>query len=463
MYKGIYNLIHDHNERMKEECGVIGVCSKSLFTASQMVYYGLYSLQHRGQESAGIAVSNNGVIDYYKDMGLVSEIFNQKKIDKLEGNLAIGHIRYSTTGGSLFENAQPLIVNFKGTRLALVHNGNIMNSNDLRAKMEAQGTLFQTTTDTEIIANLIARNYKNDIVEAIQETKNIIKGAYTLVILYKDQLIGVRDNNGIRPLCLGKIEDGYVLASESCALDTISAEFIRDIEAGEIVILEKDQIQSVITKHNAEKKLCVFELVYFARPDSFMDTISAQSFRYKSGKILARQMNVEADIVIGVPDSGISGAIGYAEESGIPYGIGLVKNRYVGRTFIQPTQSLREKGVMIKLNVLRKTIKDKRVVILDDSIVRGTTSRRLVEMLRNAGAKEIHFRVTSPPVAFPCFYGIDIPTRHELIASQKTKEEIRQYIGVDTLDYMTPEGLREAASNKTTFCDACFTGKYPIL
>jgi amidophosphoribosyltransferase len=461
--KEIYNLIHNHDERLKEECGVIGIHQPKGVDCSTLVYYGLYSLQHRGQESAGIAVSNGETLDYYKDMGLVPDIFNSRKLEKLEGNIGIGHVRYSTTGASLFENAQPLVVNYRGQRISLAHNGNLTNTAVLRRKMEDQGTIFQTTIDTEIIANLIAQNLNgSDIISAIKSSMKIIEGAYAVVVVSGDKLIGFRDEYGIRPLCIGQMPNGgFVLASESCALDTMGAELIRDVEPGEIIEIDESGLRAYKAENQKDKKLCVFELVYFSRPDSVIDGKSAQSYRFKSGKVLAKQTPVEADFVIGVPDSGIPAAIGFSEESGIPYGVGLIKNRYVGRTFIQPNQAMREQGVRIKLNVLKRNVEGKRVVIIDDSIVRGTTSRRIVTMLRQAGAKEVHFRVSSPPVISPCYYGIDTPTEGELLANSKTIDEIRDYLGADSLDYISVDGLSEAAG-KNFFCKACFNKDYPV-
>ena len=450
------------DDKLKDECGVIGVFSKEKEKTSHLVHYGLYALQHRGQESAGIAVSHNGKVDYHKNMGLVSEVFSEEVLEKLQGNIGIGHVRYSTTGESYVKNAQPLVVNYKNGNIALAHNGNLVNTDALREILEDEGVIFQTSTDTEVVANLLARYYKDGIEKSVKKVMEIIKGAFAFVIMTDDRLIGVRDSFGLRPLCIGRTECGYVLSSESCALDTMGAEFVRDVEPGEIVIIEDDGLKSIKSNKWCKKRLCMFELIYFARPDSTIDGINVYKARSEAGRILAREAPVEADIVIGVPDSGTPAAIGFAEESGIPYGVGLIKNKYIGRTFIQPTQELREQGVKIKLNVLKENIKDKRVVIIDDSIVRGTTSKRIVTMLKNAGAKEVHVRVSSPPVKYSCHFGIDTPYRKYLIGANKTVEEIKETLNADSLAYISMDGLLKSTGNSEGFCLACLNGDYPM-
>ncbi|MDD3306621.1 MAG: amidophosphoribosyltransferase [Acetobacterium sp.] len=451
------------NDKFRDECGIMGAYLKSRETnCSSYIYYGLYALQHRGQESAGISVNKDGKILTHKETGLVSDAFKGNVLKQLKGNIGIGHVRYSTSGEDGVTNAQPLTVNHSVGQIALAHNGNLINDSALRNMLEDSGVVFQTTIDTEVMVNILARGLRHGMIEAIQRMVEIIKGAYALVITVGDKLVGVRDPYGLRPLCIGKKDEDYFLASESCALDSIGAELVRDVEPGEIVVIDENGLTSYGQNNWVKKKACIFELIYFARPDSVMDETSVYAARHKAGEILAKEAPVEADVVIGVPDSGIGAAIGYAEASGIPYGVGLIKNKYIGRTFIQPNQKLREEGVRIKLNPLKETIKDKRVIIIDDSIVRGTTSKRLVEILRQAGAKEVHFRVTSPPVAHTCHFGIDTPRRKYLIGAKKTVEEIRELLGADSLAYISLDGLTESVGGKTTFCRACFDGEYPM-
>ncbi|WP_120170718.1 amidophosphoribosyltransferase [Thermohalobacter berrensis] len=440
----------------------MGVYSKDEESVSKLVYYGLYSLQHRGQESAGIAVCKNETIDYHKDMGLVPEVFQDEILEKLKGKAGIGHVRYSTTGGSQSYNAQPLVVKYKKGSIAIAHNGNLVNADGLREILEDEGVIFQTSTDTEVIANLLARYHKRGIRDAVKKCMDIIKGSYAMVITTENKLIGVRDFYGLRPLCIGKLKDGYVLASESCALDTIGAEFVRDVEPGEIVEIDENGLKSYKSNKWCKKNLCVFELIYFARPDSVIDGANVYLSRNKAGRILAKEAPVDADIVIAVPDSGTHAAIGYAEESGIPFEIGLVRNRYIGRTFIKPNQDLREQGVKIKLNVLKENVEGKRVIMVDDSIVRGTTSRRIVDMLKKAGAKEVHVRVSSPPVKYSCHFGIDTPYRKNLIAANYPVEEIKEMINADSLAYLSLEGLIKSTGQKEGFCTACLNGDYPM-
>lgn len=451
------------NDKFRDECGIMGAYLKAKENnCSSYIYYGLYALQHRGQESAGISVNKDGKILTHKETGLVSDAFKGNVLKQLKGNIGIGHVRYSTSGEDGVTNAQPLTVNHSMGQIALAHNGNLINDSALRNMLEDSGVVFQTTIDTEVMVNILARGLRHGMIEAIQRMVEIIKGAYALVITVGDKLVGVRDPYGLRPLCIGKKDEDYFLASESCALDTIGAELVRDVEPGEIVVIDENGLTSYGQNNWVKKKACIFELIYFARPDSVMDETSVYASRHKAGEILAKEAPVEADVVIGVPDSGIGAAIGYAEASGIPYGVGLIKNKYIGRTFIQPNQKLREEGVRIKLNPLKETIKGKRVIIIDDSIVRGTTSKRLVEILRQAGATEVHFRVTSPPVAHTCHFGIDTPRRKYLIGAKKTVEEIRDILGADSLAYISLDGLTESVGGKTTFCRACFDGEYPM-
>jgi len=449
-------------DKLREECGVFGVYTNSIRNVSDTIYYGLYALQHRGQESGGIAVNNGGEIDYHKNMGLVSEVFDRDTLDRLKGNMGIGHVRYSTTGESFVVNAQPLVVKYKRGGIALAHNGNLVNADTLREILEDEGVIFQTSIDSEVMANLISRYHKDGIEKAIKKVMELLKGSFALVIMAENKIIGVRDPHGLRPLCLGKIKDGYVLSSESCGLDAVGGEFVRDIEPGEIVIIDEDGVRSIESDKWCKKSLCIFELIYFARPDSMMDGTNIYLARKEAGRILAKEHPIDGDIVISVPDSGTAAAIGYAEMSNIPYGEGLIKNRYAGRTFIQPNQQLREEELKIKLNVLKENVYGKRVILVDDSIVRGTTSRRIVDMLKNAGAKEVHIRISSPPVKYSCYFGIDTPSRKELIGGIKTIEEIRTMINADSLGYISLEGLLESTGQKKGFCMACFNEDYPM-
>lgn len=449
------------NDKFKEECGVFGIYSKKDINVATSIYYGLYALQHRGQESAGIAVSNGEKLKCVKDMGLVQEALKKEAITELKGHMGIGHVRYSTTGSSNVKNAQPLLSKYKLGAISIAHNGNLINADVIKDLLEDGGVLFHTSNDSEVILNLIARKVKNGIEEAVVSAIRTVKGSYAIVILTEKKLIGVRDPYGIRPLCIGKMDDDYILSSESCALDAVGAEFVRDVNPGEIVMIDEDGIKSIQYAEQTKHATCSFEYIYFARPDSVIDGYSVYESRVRAGELLYKQAPVEADIVVGVPDSGLSAAIGYAKASGIPYGIGLIKNKYVARTFIAPTQELREAAVSVKLNALKPNIEGKRVVIIDDSIVRGTTSRRLVEILKKAGAKEIHFRVSSPIVKFPCYFGIDISYRKELIGAHKSAEEIRDYLGADSLGYLSLEGLKETIPNNKGLCMGCFHGVYP--
>lgn len=446
-------------------CGVFGIFSnEERKDLSLLTYFGIYALQHRGQESAGIAVSDGFDVKVHKGMGLVSEVFKSEDLKTLTGNISVGHVRYSTTGSSLITNAQPLVARYLGGPIALAHNGNLVNTDSLRKELEQKGTVFLTTIDSEVIMNLIAQEVNQPTVEdGVIQCMKKIQGAYSLVIATGDKLIGVRDPHGIRPLCLGKTKEGdYVLSSETCGLDVVGAEIIRDIAPGEIVVVNKDGYRFIQTQ-SPRRASCIFEYIYFARPDSTIDGISVHLARKKMGEALAKQCPIDADIVVPVPDSGISAALGFSEATGIPYDNGLMKNRYVGRTFIQPKQELREFAVKLKLNPIREIVEGKRVVLIDDSIVRGTTSGKIVSLLREAGAKEVYMYITSPPITHPCFYGIDTSIRKELIASSHTIEEIRQYIKADRLCYLEEKGLLESVGLKEDqVCLACFNSKYPV-
>jgi len=451
-------------DKFNEECGVVGIYKKDSKDAAKFAYYSLYALQHRGQESAGIAANDNGEINNKKGMGLLSEVFlNGAGVDDLKGSIAIGQVRYTTAGGRNIKNAQPFDVLYKGMQIALAHNGNIVNVKNLRGILEDSGVVFNTTSDTELILNLFARNIKYGEVYAIKELSQLICGSYALTITFKNKLIAVRDVNGLKPLCIGQNSRMYVITSESCALDAIGAEFVRDVEPGEIIVIDEEGLKSYRIDTSAERKMCIFEYVYFARPDSVVDGISVYGARYNTGLMMAKEHKIDADIVIGVPDSGIPAAIGYSKESGIPYGIGLIKNKYIGRTFIQPSQKLREEGVAIKLNPLKEIIKGKRVIIIDDSVVRGTTSKTLVKIIKDAGAKEVHLLSASPPVISGCYYGVDTPSKEHLIAANMNIEQIAQAVGADSVGYISLEGLIKAMGRDGgEFCKACFDEKYPI-
>ncbi|MCR4631595.1 MAG: amidophosphoribosyltransferase [Treponema sp.] len=483
-------------DKLHDECGVVGIFGAE--NAASKVYFSLVSLQHRGQESAGIAVSDGKHITLKKEIGLVGDIFKESDFEKLQGNIAIGHVRYATAGGRTIENAQPFLNTFKMGSIALAHNGQLVNHAELRAMLEDGGSTFSSSSDSEVILKLIVRKYiengghlgtpgdennsrelnKKRFTDAVVQTAKLIKGSFALCVMTEDMLIGVRDPNGIRPLCLGKIDcpvkpDNepaviprldrgipYILASESCAIDSVNGAFIRDVKAGEVIVITQEDIRS-INYAQEKKETCIFEYVYFARPDSVIDGISVQEARYRMGQVLAEEAPVEADIVIGVPDSGLGAAMGYARASGVPYGMGIIKNKYIGRTFIAPTQAERESMVFVKLNAIRSDLEGKRVIVIDDSIVRGTTSRRLVDILRRSGAKEVHFRVSSPPVKFPCYLGIDTPSKNELISSTHELEEIRKKIGADSLAFISLKGMIKAFG-ADSFCKGCFSGLYPV-
>ncbi len=450
-----------------EECGVFGIYRPKNSDVASLAYYALYALQHRGQESAGIVVNDDGLFRSVRDVGLVSEVFPPEKMAELgTGSIAVGHVRYGTTGTDNKRNVQPILVNhFKG-RMALAHNGNLVNSHELRMQLESSGSIFQTTTDSEVIAHIIVKERlkKPSIEEAVSAAMDHIKGAYSLVISSPTKLIAARDPYGFRPLCMGSFKDGSVIfASETCALDAIGADFVRDIKPGEIVVVDDKGIRSD-TSHSGKvpKKLCVFEFIYFARPDSVIDGTSVHTARQRAGAFLALDHPVQADVVIGVPDSGLDAALGYSRQSGIPYGQGFIKNKYIGRTFISPTQTMRENEVNIKLNPIRSVVEGKRVVLIDDSIVRGTTCRRTIDLLRKAGATEIHMRVSAPPFVSECYYGTDIDDKNKLIANHHTVEEIAEIIGVDSLGYLSLSDVVKLADNtEGGFCTACFGGGYP--
>ncbi len=457
-------------DKFKEECAVFGVYGHP--EASNLTYLGLYALQHRGQESSGI-VSSDGKNHYSEiGMGHVSEIFSKRKIRRLEGSMAIGHNRYSTAGGSQLKNAQPCMINYSKGKLALSHNGNLVNTDSLRIKLEEDGSIFNSTMDSEIIAHLIAKSKENNFSDCVVSALQQVNGAYSLVAMTDKELLAARDPRGFRPLSLGLITnsksnsgsgDAYVVTSETCAMDLIEAEYIREIEPGEIILINENGIQSSKPFNGETLSFCIFEFIYFARPDSNIFGKNVHEARKKIGEILAAENPVDADIVIPVPDSGIVAALGYAKKSGIPFEMGLIRNHYVGRTFIEPKQNIRNFGVKIKLNPVKNLIKGKRVIVVDDSIVRGTTSKKIVKMIKDSGAKEVHFRVSAPPTAHPCFYGIDTPYKVDLVAATHSIAQIKKYIGVDSLAYISIEGLRKALQDgENKYCKACFDGIYPI-
>ena len=448
---------------LNEECGVFGIFGHN--KAAEMTYYGLHALQHRGQEGAGIVTSDGEALHLHKGTGLINEVFEEGQIKGLHGSSAIGHVRYATQGGGGFENVQPLVFRSQKSSLALCHNGNLVNAFALKSQLEAQGSILSTTSDTEVVAHLIKRSGHLDLEEAIKQALGMIKGAYAFTILTEDQLFVALDPRGLRPLSLGRLGDAYVVASETCAFDLIGATYEREVKPGELLVIDKDGLRSSRFSSEIGRKLCSMEYVYFSRPDSDINGLNVHASRKVMGKQLAKEASVAADIVTGVPDSSISAAIGYSEATGIPYEIGLVKNRYVGRTFIQPSQELREQGVKMKLSPVRGIVQGKRVVMVDDSIVRGTTSRRIVTLLKEAGATEVHVRIASPPIVNPCYYGIDTSTKGELIAANYSIEEMREQIGADSLAFLSVSGLESSVvqgdEQSHGVCNACFTGKYP--
>jgi len=456
-------MIEIEANKWKEECGVFGVYSHEE-DVSMMTYLGLYALQHRGQESAGIAITDGAWMDVSRGMGLVNEVFRHQVPHMDNQYIAIGHVRYSTTGSSLLANTQPLIVNYSGGKISLAHNGNLTNAAEIRHQLEQDGTIFQTSIDSEVFVNLIARSRKTVVEEKIMESLNKIQGAYCLTIMTENKLIGVRDPQGFRPLCIGKLDNTWVISSESCGLDVVGAEFVRDVEPGEMVVIDEEGLKSYHFAAPTKRASCVFEYIYFARPDSVIDGQSVHDARFMMGRMLARESKFKGDIVISVPDSGTTAATGFAFESGIPFVEGLIKNRYIGRTFIQPTQKKRDTAVQLKLNAIRSAVAGKSVIMVDDSIVRGTTSGKIVRMLRNAGAKEIHMCISSPPIGYPCYYGIDTSVRKELIAASKSVDEIREFIGADSLHFLTIEGLKQCVADVDAegMCYACFNSAYPV-
>ncbi len=447
---------------INDKCGVFGIFGAQ--KAAQLTYFGLYALQHRGQESAGIVSSNNGKISLHKGMGEVSDVFNGgKDLEKLNGKIAVGHTRYSTTGASSLINIQPFIITNRKRKLAIAHNGNLTNSLELRTKLDAAGSIFQTTSDTEIILHLVARSKKKTTVNRICDAVSKIQGAFSLVMLTEDSIIAARDSRGFRPMALGKFRNGWVVASETCAFDIIGAKYVREVEPGEVLEISQNGLKSYFPMKKTKPAFCIFEYIYFSRPDSRVFGENVDKIRRRLGRQLAREHPVDADIVIGIPDSANTATLGFSEESGIRFEIGLIRNHYVGRTFIDPQQTIRDLDVKVKFNPVKGVLKGRRVVVVDDSIVRGTTSRKMVKMLREAGAKEVHFRISSPPIISPCFFGIDMPTKKELIGANMSVEEIEKYLGADSLRYLSLERMLSISSlPKATFCSGCFSGKYPM-
>ena len=448
-------------DKFKDECGVFGIFGHA--EAANMTYLGLYALQHRGQESAGIAASDGGQVRISRAMGYVADIFDGETLSTLEGPLAIGHVRYSTAGESKLLNAQPILIDCAHGQIALCHNGNIVNARELRDELVQQGSIFQSNSDTEVVLHLYARSKARSVEDAIVESVAQVQGAFSLVMLTRDQLIAVRDPHGFRPLALGRLGDAMVVCSETCAMDLIGATYERDVEPGEVLIITADGMRSIRPFPPAPLAHCIFEHVYFARPDSYVFGRSVNEIRTELGRVLAREQAVTADVVVPVPDSGVCAAMGFAEESGIPLRMGLIRNHYVGRTFIQPQQSIRHFGVKVKLNPVRSILDGRRVILVDDSIVRGTTSRKIVRMVRATGAKEVHVRVSCPPTISPCFYGVDTPSKSELIAASHSIEEIREFLEADTVAYLSLEGLLSAVgTGRKSYCTSCYTGNYPV-
>ena len=448
-------------DKFHDECGVVGVYGH--LDAANLAYLGLYALQHRGQESAGIVASNNGSMHLEVGMGLVADVFSDVRLKKLPGNIAIGHNRYSTTGVSRIKNAQPCLIEYAGGTMAMGHNGNLVNASEIRKELGAEGAIFQSTNDSEVIVHLMAQSRRNLFVDRAVAALSQVKGAYSIVLMSENELIAARDPQGFRPLCLGKLDGAYIVASESCVMDLLEAEFIREIEPGELILINQFGMKSFHPFPKTATKQCVFEHIYFSRPDSYLFGQSVYSVRKLMGRALAREKPVEADVVVPVPDSGVISAMGYSEESEIPFQMGLIRNHYVGRTFIEPQSQIRNFGVKIKLNAVKPVIEGKRVIIIDDSIVRGTTSKKIVRMLREVGAKEVHVRISSPPTTHSCFYGIDTPTKGELVASNLDIDQTCEYLGADSLHYITLEKMLEIfGEQKDDFCAACFDGRYPV-
>jgi amidophosphoribosyltransferase len=449
-------------DKLREECGIFAVFLEDPNRdAAPLVYYGLLCLQHRGQESAGIAVVKDGNMEIRKGMGLAGDVFDPETLSRLKGPAAVGHVRYSTAGSSTIENAQPFVSRFKLGSIAVAHNGTLTNADVVRDLLEDAGIGFTASSDSEVIVNLIAKNYKKGLEKALTNTIKFIKGSYALAVLTDEALVGARDPNGIRPLCLGKLAGGWILASESCAIDAVGGQIVRDVEPGEVVIISRDQVLSFSFSEKTRRAICSFEYVYFARPDSIIDGVDVYGSRVQAGKILGRESPAQADLVIGVPDSGVPAAMGYGKATGAPFGMGIVKNKYIARTFIAPDQSKREKAVSVKHNVIKSEVRDKRVVLIDDSIVRGTTCKRLVSILKAAGAKEVHIRVCSPPVRYPCYFGIDTPHRKDLISNGSSAAELCRSLGADSLAFLSVAGLLESLDGEG-YCLGCFTGEYPV-
>jgi amidophosphoribosyltransferase len=446
-------------DKLKEECGIFGIVSHP--EAARIVYLGIYALQHRGQESAGIASSDGKKLHIEKGMGYVADLFSASRLERLPGDSALGHVRYSTAGESAGWNAQPILIDCWRGSVALAHNGNLTNASHLRHELERDGAIFHSTSDSEVILHLISRSRRRTLDEAFVEALRMVQGAFSLLLLTPEYLLAARDPHGFRPLCIGRVNGSYAVASETCAFDLINAEYIRDVEPGEVLRIEENSLDSQLPLPKEKPSFCVFEHIYFSRPDSLVFGRTVNTSRREMGRYLAHEHAVEADVVVPVPDSGVSAAIGYSQASGIPLEFGLIRNHYVGRTFIEPKQSIRNFGVKVKLNPVREILRGKRVILVDDSIVRGTTSRKIVHIIRAAGAKEIHVRITAPPIVAPCFYGIDIPTRRELIASTKSVEEIRKFIGADSLGYLSLEAVLRSVEDKKQYCSACFTNRYP--
>ena len=448
-------------DKFHDECGVVGVYGHP--DAANLVYLGLYALQHRGQESAGIAASSNGKMHLEVGMGLVADVFSDVRLKKLPGNIAVGHNRYSTTGVSRVKNAQPCLIEYSGGSVAMGHNGNLVNASEIRKELGVAGAIFQSTNDSEVIVHLMAQSRRNSFVDRAVAALSQVKGAYSIVLMSENELVAARDPQGFRPLCLGKLDGAYIVASESCVMDLVEAEFIREIEPGELILINQFGVKSFHPFQKASTKQCVFEHIYFSRPDSYLFGHSVYSTRKLMGKALAREKPVEADVVVPVPDSGVISAMGYSEEAKIPFQMGLIRNHYVGRTFIEPQSQIRNFGVKIKLNAVKPVIEGKRVIIIDDSIVRGTTSKKIVRMLREVGAREVHVRISSPPTTHSCFYGIDTPTKGELIASNMDIDQTCKYLGADSLHYISLEKMLEIfGEQKDDFCAACFDGRYPV-
>ena len=448
-------------DKFHDECGVVGVYGHP--DAANLVYLGLYALQHRGQESAGIAASSNGKMHLEVGMGLVADVFSDARLKKLPGNIAVGHNRYSTTGVSKVKNAQPCLIEYSGGTMAMGHNGNLVNASEIRKELGVAGAIFQSTNDSEVIVHLMAQSRRNSFVDRAVAALSQVKGAYSIVLMSENELVAARDPQGFRPLCLGKLDGAYIVASESCVMDLVEAEFIREIEPGELILINQFGVKSFYPFQKAPTKQCVFEHIYFSRPDSYLFGHSVYSTRKLMGKALAREKPVEADVVVPVPDSGVISAMGYSEEAKIPFQMGLIRNHYVGRTFIEPQSQIRNFGVKVKLNAVKPVIEGKRVIIIDDSIVRGTTSKKIVRMLREVGAREVHVRISSPPTTHSCFYGIDTPTKGELIASNMDIDQTCKYLGADSLHYISLEKMLEIfGEQKDDFCAACFDGRYPV-